>query len=110
MAVLLSLDLILSGKLKNLKNIDKWSSLSLCLSVKGMSVTRELGLCLCSADGSNGALSPEVHGDIAPSINIQYNTRLNLIFCSTGISCKQSLHVPTSPNRFGSVKRKYCLR
>ena len=39
-----------------------------------MSVTRELGLYLCSQDGSNSALSPVVHGDIALSINTQYNT------------------------------------
>ena len=27
-----------TGSLKNLKDVDKWSSLSLCLSVRGMSV------------------------------------------------------------------------
>ena len=35
----LSLSLIPSGRLKNLRDVDKWSLLSLCLSVKGMSVT-----------------------------------------------------------------------
>ena len=28
-----------SGRLKNLKDVNKWSSLSLCLSVRGISVT-----------------------------------------------------------------------
>ena len=37
-----------SGRLKNFSDTDKWSSLSLCLSVRGMSVTRELGLYLYS--------------------------------------------------------------
>ena len=32
-----------SGRLKNLKDIDKWLSLSLGLLVRGMSVTSELG-------------------------------------------------------------------
>ena len=31
-----------SGRLKNIEYVDKWSSLSLCLSVMGMSVTCEL--------------------------------------------------------------------
>ena len=34
----MSLGPIPSGKLKKLKDVDKWSSLSLCLSVRGMSV------------------------------------------------------------------------
>ena len=34
------------------------------LSVRGMSVNRELGLHLCSCDGSNSTLSPVVSGDI----------------------------------------------
>ena len=34
----LSLGPIPSGRLNNLKDLDKWSSLSLCLSVRGMSV------------------------------------------------------------------------
>ena len=33
-----------SGRLKNQRDIDKWLFLSLCLSVRGMSVTKELGL------------------------------------------------------------------
>ena len=40
-----------------------------------MSVIRELGLYLCSKDGSNDALSPVVHGVIVLSINIQYRTQ-----------------------------------
>ena len=39
------------GRLKNLKDIDKLSSMSPCLSVRGMSVIRGLGLYLCSRDG-----------------------------------------------------------
>ena len=42
---------ILSGRLKNLKDVDKWSSLSLYLQVRGMSVTCELGLYLYSQIG-----------------------------------------------------------
>ena len=34
----LSLGPFPSGRLKNLKDVDKWSSLSLCLSVRGKSV------------------------------------------------------------------------
>ena len=36
-----------SGRLKNLKDVDKWASMSICLSVRGMSVTCELG-CTCT--------------------------------------------------------------
>ena len=63
----LSLGPIPSGRLKNLKDVDKWSSLSLNLPVRGMSVTCELGLYLNSRIGS--ALSPVVYEDIALSIN-----------------------------------------
>ena len=37
-----------SGRLKKPRDIDKWLSLRLCLSVRGMSVDRELGLYLVS--------------------------------------------------------------
>ena len=37
-----------SGRLKNLSDINEWSSLRLCLSVWGMSITRELELYLCN--------------------------------------------------------------
>ena len=47
----LSLGPIPSGRLKNLKDVDKWSSLSFYLPVRGMSVTCELGLYLCSRMG-----------------------------------------------------------
>ena len=47
----LSLVPISSGRLKNLKDVDKWSCLSLYLSVGGMPVTCELGLSLCSRMG-----------------------------------------------------------
>ena len=43
----LSLDPISSDRFKNLKDIDKWSSLSLCLSVRGISVVSELD-CTCT--------------------------------------------------------------
>ena len=66
----LSLGPIPSGRLKNLKDVDKWSSLSLYLPVRGMPV----GAVPVESDGLNSALSPVVYGDIAPSINTQYNT------------------------------------
>ena len=44
----LSLGPISSGRLKKLKDVDKWSSLSLYLPVRGMSVACELGLYLYS--------------------------------------------------------------
>ena len=47
----MSLGPIPSGRLKNLKDVDKWSSLSLHLPVRGMPVTSELGLYLCSQMG-----------------------------------------------------------
>ena len=47
----LSLGPIPSGRLKNLKDGDKWSSLSLYLPVRGMLVTCELGLYLYSHIG-----------------------------------------------------------
>ena len=46
----LSLHPFPSGRLKNLMDVDKWSSLSLCLSVRGMSVIR-VGLYLFSQMG-----------------------------------------------------------
>ena len=58
----LSLGPIPSGRLKNLKDVDKWSSLSLYLPVRGMPVT-------CELHWLNSALSPVVYGDIALSIN-----------------------------------------
>ena len=48
----LSLNPIPGDRLKNLRDIDKWSSLSLCLSVRGMLVAGKLELYLCSLDGS----------------------------------------------------------
>ena len=41
-----------SGRLKNLRDIDKWSSLSLRISVREMTVIRKFGLYLHSWDGS----------------------------------------------------------
>ena len=51
MVVPLSLGPTPSGRLMNLKYIDKWSSLNLYLPVRGMSVACELGLYLCSRIG-----------------------------------------------------------
>ena len=56
----MSLGPIPSGRLKNPRDVDKWSSLRHCLSLCGMSVTRELGLYLCCLDGSYNTLSPVV--------------------------------------------------
>ena len=62
-------------RLKNLKDVDKWSSLNLCLSVGGnVSHKRAWTLLVYSRVGSNSALSPVVHGDIMPSINT--NTKI----------------------------------
>ena len=47
----LSLGPVPSGRLKNLKDVDKWSSLSLYLPVRGISVTCELGPNPCSQMG-----------------------------------------------------------
>ena len=73
----LSLGPIPSGRLKNLKDVDKWSSLSLCLSVRGMQVT--MSLYSVQSNGSNRALSPVVYGDIVLSIKnqIQYTIPQN---------------------------------
>ena len=75
----LSMGSILSGRLKKPIDVDKWPSMSLCLSVRAMSVTRHLGLYLFSHDGSDSTFSPVVQGDIALSINIQYNTHFNML-------------------------------
>ena len=74
----LSLGPITSGRLKNLQDVDKWSSLSLYLPVRGMSVTCELGAVPVQSDGFNSALSPVVYGDIMLSINTLYNTILKV--------------------------------
>ena len=75
----LSLGPIPGGRLKNLKDIDKWSSLSLCLSVMGMSVTWEFGLYLCSWMGHIIALwFHVVHGGIVRSINTKYKYSQNI--------------------------------
>ena len=47
----LSVGPIPSDRLNNFRDIDKWSSLSPCLSNKRMLVIRDLGLYLCSQDG-----------------------------------------------------------
>ena len=63
-----------SGRLKNLKDVDNWSFLSLYLQVRGMSVTCELGTVPVQSDWLNSALSPVVYGDIALSINTYIHT------------------------------------
>ena len=57
------------------------SSLSHCLSVRGMSVTWELVLCLCSWMGHIALWSPvvPVYGDIALSINTMTFKREKII-------------------------------
>ena len=76
MAVLCHWVLSPSGRLKNLKDINKWSSLSLYLPgnvsyLRGWAVPVQ-------SDGFNSALSPVVYGDIALSINTQYNTKIKV--------------------------------
>ena len=58
----LSLGPIPIGRLKNSREIDKRSSLSLCLSVGGMSVTGELGLYFGLSGWVKRILSPAVQG------------------------------------------------
>ena len=48
--------------------------LSLCLSVRGMSVISEFD-CIYTVSGSYSTLSPVVHGDIALSINTNTKNR-----------------------------------
>ena len=52
----LSLGPILSARLKNLREIDKWSSTRPCLSVRGLPVTTEPGLYLFNQDGLSSTL------------------------------------------------------
>ena len=57
------------------------------VSVRGISVHRELGLYLCCQEESNSTLSPVVQADIMPSINIQCNIIQSLlIFMSADLS------------------------
>ena len=56
----------------DLKDVDGWSSLSLCFSVRGISVTS--WAVLIKFDGSKRALSPVVDGDIVRD-NTKYNTK-----------------------------------
>ena len=66
----LSLDLILSGRLKNLRDVDKWSSQSLCLSVEGCRALEGLG-CTCAVRIYQQYFESCGIRDIALSINIQ---------------------------------------
>ena len=67
-----SLGPISSGRLKNLRDVDKWSSLWLFLSFRGNISHLTACAVLCSQDGSNYALNPVVKRDIVPSINMQH--------------------------------------
>ena len=53
--VVLSAGLIASGRLKNIRDVDKCSFLRHCLSVRG-----GFGLYLCRQNWSNGTLSPVI--------------------------------------------------
>ena len=54
---------------------DEWSSLSFCISVKGMTVTGDLELYSCAVGmGQNNPLSPLLQGDIWMSVNIYNST------------------------------------
>ena len=59
-----------SGRLKNLREIDKWSSLSYSTSGRRILVTLEFELHLYIWAVLNSGLSTVVPGDIVPSINI----------------------------------------
>ena len=80
------MDPIPSGRLKNLKDVDKWASLSLYLPVRGMSVTCELVAVPVQSDGLNSALSPVVYGDIALTINTGTSHHLKFRAATSGIS------------------------
>ena len=67
-----------NGWLKNPRDADKWSSLGLCFSVRGMSVNIGIGLYLCNQMGQI-TFSYVEHRDIALGINIeQYKPILNV--------------------------------
>ena len=55
------------GRLKNLMDIDKWSSLSLCFQY-GECQYFESCTVLVQSDGSHSSLSPLIHGEIVLSI------------------------------------------
>ena len=69
-----SLGPIPSSRLNKLRDIDKWPSLRMCLSVCGLSVSRELEPYLCSRDGLNSTVSPAVKV-ILSYVKIYYITR-----------------------------------
>ena len=71
----LSLSPIPSGRSKNLLNIGTWSSVSLCLPLREMPLTWELG-CTCTV----GTLNPAVHWESGLSINI-YTKYIYFHFC-----------------------------
>ena len=72
--MVLSLGPIPSGSLKKLRNIDNWSSLRSYLSVREISVTRELEAYLSTWIGSNSTLSPAIE----ESLNVKY---IDLMAC-----------------------------
>ena len=62
-----------SGRLKNPKDVDKWSSLSLCLQLGECELLVSWTVPVQS-DGLNSALSPVVYGDIF-ALSIKINTQ-----------------------------------
>ena len=64
----MSLDPLPNGKLKNIRDLHKWASLNIYLSVRGMSVTRA-GLYMCSQDGLHSPLSA-VEKDLMRRLNL----------------------------------------
>ena len=82
-----------SGRLKNLKDADKWSSLSLFLSGRGRLVTFTAWAALMQSDGLNGALSPVRHADIALSINIYSTISSAIVLCGNCILSSISVAV-----------------
>ena len=92
----LSLGPIPSGSLKNLNDIDKWSSLSLYHPVRRMSVTWELGLYLCSQMGLTEFDSCNIHilacklwGDVTAIWNIFKRAASNANRFPSGIKLPQ---------------------
>ena len=68
-------DSSLSLGLKNRRDIDKWLSLSLCLSVRGIISTRKLGLFVWGSL----SLSHVVQGDSGLNINI-HSIQYDIVF------------------------------
>ena len=50
------------------------------------------------SDGLNSALSPVVYGDIALSINTQYNTMTTVYMCKTTLTLEDALFYIKEPS------------